>query len=131
MKEAKSVWLQCPHCGFTTSNFRKLSEHLLEHGGRQRTTEMVKRTMMDRFSKKKRKGLILPIDTTRSGVFPEPANESLSDSDQLRFMMERWLDERRTLLPMVMAGIRSAYKARRLKSATKFWKRYYEDLEEV
>jgi hypothetical protein len=104
---------------------------LEKHGGKEKTTQMVKRTMMDRFSKKRRKGLILPIDTTRSGVFPEPANESLTDSEQLRFMMERWLDERRALLPMVMAGIRSAYKARRLKSAKKFWKRYYEDLEEV
>ena len=87
---------------------------------------------MDRFNKKKRLGLVFPIDLQRSGTFPEPANEGLSDSDQLKFMMERLIDERRALLPMVMAGIRSAYKARRLKSKKKFWKRYYrEELEEV
>src|SRR5262249_13869775 len=107
VEETKSVWLQCPHCGFTTSNPRKLSEHLLEkHGGKERTTDMVKRALMDRFSKKRRKGLILPIDTTRSGIFPEPANESLSDSEQLRFMMLQWLDERNALRPMVMAAVR-------------------------
>jgi hypothetical protein len=131
MKESKSIMIRCPYCGFQ-SNPSGVFQHINEvHGGKQRITNMVKRAMMDRFSKKRHKGMVFPIDTTRSGVFPEPANEELSPSEELRFMMERLLDERRALLPMVMAGIRSSYKAKRLKSKKKFWKRYYEDLEEV
>ena len=131
IKESKSISMQCPYCNFT-SNVQGIAIHInSEHGGRQRISNMVSRHM-DRFNKKKRLGLVFPIDLQRSGTFPEPANEGLSDSDQLKFMMERLIDERRALLPMVMAGIRSAYKARRLKSKKKFWKRYYrEELEEV
>jgi hypothetical protein len=132
MKESKSIMIRCPICGFQ-SNPSGMAQHIDEvHGGRQRITDMVKRVMMDRFSKKKHKGMVFPIDSTRSGVFPEPANEELSPSEELRFMMERLIDERNALLPIVMAGIRSAYKSKRLKSKKKFWKRYYkEELEEV
>jgi hypothetical protein len=131
MKESKSIMIRCPICGFQ-SNPSGMAQHINEvHGGRQRITNMVKRAMVDRFSKKKHKGLVFPIDTTRSGVFPEPANEEISSSEELRFMMERLLDERRAVLPMVMAGIRSAYKAKRLKSKKKFWKRYYQELEDA
>jgi hypothetical protein len=104
-KESKSssIKMQCPYCNFK-SNPSGMAQHMnSEHGGRQRITNMVTRLMADKFNKKKRLGLVFPIDTTRSRVFPEPANESLSDSDQLKFMMERLIDERRAMLPIVMA----------------------------
>src|SRR6516162_7237863 len=125
-ESTSSLKMHCPYCAFT-SNPSGMAFHInSEHGGRQRITNMVSRHM-DRFNKKKRLGLVFPIDTQRSGIFPEPASESLSASDQLKFMMERLLDMRRARLPVVMAGIRSAYKHRRLTGKRrKWWKRYYE-----
>jgi hypothetical protein len=132
MKEPSSVRMNCPICHNFKSNPQGIAIHMnTVHRGRQRITNMVSRHM-DRFNKKKRLGLVFPIDTTRSGVFPEPVTESLSDSDQLKFMMERLLDMRRARLPVVMAGIRSAYKRRRLAGKhEKYWKRYYDELEKI
>jgi len=86
-------------------------------------TQMLTRKMQDLMAKKKKLALIFPVDTTRSGVFPEPANESVEERmEHIRSMVRHLNELKLARLPSIVNAVRSALTSKRLKGeAQQVW----------
>ena len=106
--------LVCPHCGQSFRSPATYSDHLKRHREQQPASTMFTRKLADKMAKKRRTGFM--IDTNRSGIFPEPASESVEDRMAAIREMVRELNEiRLKRLPSIVNAVRSALKSHRAR----------------
>jgi hypothetical protein len=104
--------IKCEVCG-QTFNMSGYSQHL-KTCVKQPTSTILTRKLADKMAKKRRTGFM--IDTNRSGVFPEPASESVEERMKNILAMVRELNEiKLKRLPNIVNAVRSALKLRRAK----------------
>jgi len=114
----------CPYCNASFRSAAAAADHLKQHE-KQPVSTMLTRKLADKMAKKRRTGFM--IDTNRSGVFPEPATESVDERMAAIKQQVRELNEiRLKRLPIIVAAVRSALKSKRLKGKhRKFWMKKY------